>query len=244
VRAAAPGDPVVAALLEVVPDGYLVGGGVPQLLAHAALLAVGADEGPSVGGVPRLDGVRAGLREGPAAGTTTVSVAAGDRAGLLADCAGVLAAHGLDVLEARAFSVERAGLALDWFIVRPRSGGQPDRRRLVADLTRAADLDLAALVAARERHRDERPRPLAAPVRVDVAIDPRPGRTLVEVTAPDGPGLLSRLTRTLAAAGVDVAAARVETLGAAAHDAFLLRTDLDPSARADLAATLRAVAAG
>jgi len=241
-RGAAPDDPAVAALLDVVPDDYLVAGGVPQLLAHAALLAA----------VPR-----AAVRPGPAPGTTTVSVAAPDRVGLVADFAGVLAASGLDVLEARAFTVgdprageERpavaTGLALGWYVVRPRGEVGADLAGVVADLGRAASggLDVAAAVGARERRRDERPPPLAAPVPVEVTVEPRAGRTVLEVRAPDSPGLLYRLARALAADGADVAAARVETLGPQARDAFLVRGELDPPRRTALAAALRAAAGG
>ncbi|MBW3593178.1 MAG: ACT domain-containing protein, partial [Actinobacteria bacterium] len=49
-------------------------------------------------------------------GTTIVSILAQDRSGLLADCAGVLAALDLSVLEARAFTTSD-GMALDWFTV-------------------------------------------------------------------------------------------------------------------------------
>jgi [protein-PII] uridylyltransferase len=117
---------------------------------------------------------------------------------------------------------------------------------VVADLGRAAAgaLDVAAAVAARERRRDERPPLLAAPVPVEVTVEPRAGRTVLEVRAPDSPGLLYRLARALAADGADVAAARVETLGPQARDAFLVREDLDPPRRTALAAALRAAAGG
>ena len=60
--------------------------------------------------------------------------------------------------------------------------------------------------------------------------------TVLEVRAHDAPGLLFRVARILAAEGLDVRAARVETLGAEAVDAFYL-TDADghplPAERAE-----------
>ncbi len=172
--------------------------------------------------------------------------------GLVADCAGVLAASGLDVLEARAFTVDDrrpaaapGGLALGWYVVRRGAGGA-DLARVVADLGRAARRRAGRRGGRRRPRAPPRRRPplLAAPVPVEVTVEPRPGRTVLEVRAPDSPGLLYRLARALAADGADVAAARVETLGPQARDAFLVREDLDPPRRTALAAALRAAAGG
>lgn len=246
VRAARPGDGVVARVLDAADGRYLAAAGRDQVLAHADLLGSGrVGSGPDGPG-PTAGELRTAVREGPAEGTATISVVAGDRLGLVADCAGVLAAQGLEVLDARAFTSD--GVAFDWFVVRPRDVRREDRApwtRVSADLMAAAagTLDVAAAVAARARRRDERPPPLAAPVPVDVRIESGHPVSRVEVHGPDSPGVLSRLARVLADAGVDVLGARVVTLGAEVRDVFFVRADpssFPPTLAHDLAAAAMA----
>lgn len=225
-RASAGDDTAVARLVESVDERYLAAAGTAQVLAHAALLA----DAPAPGVL------RADVRDGPAEGTVVISVVAADRLGLVADCAGVLAAHGLEVLDARAFTTE-GGVALDWFVVRAREGaegrGGPERRaswsRVRADLVAAGrgDLDVEAAVAARERQRDERPRALAAPVPVDVRLEAGQPLSRIEVHGPDGPGVLYRVARALSDTGVDIAGARVATLGPQVRDVFFVHGDAE-----------------
>jgi [protein-PII] uridylyltransferase len=196
------------ALLSELPRRYLLVASAEQVAEHANLLLP----------LPKPGTLRARHRAGPALGTTIVTVVAGDRRGLIADCAGVLASHGLGVLDARAFT-RSDGVALDWFIV--RDALYVDWDRVIGDLHQAAagDLDVAAAVQKRERRRDERPPPLAAPIPVEIRIDT--GR--VEVRGPDGPGVLYRMARVLAEAGLDLLGARVDTLGPQVHDVFFIR---------------------
>jgi [protein-PII] uridylyltransferase len=143
-----------------------------------------------------------------------VTVAAADRRGLLADVAGALALHRLDVIGADVTTVGDVGhIRLS---VSQRYGSPPDRTRLDLDLRRAAigDLPMDRLV------RGGRTK-AAAPVvswHRDVATD----AVVLEVRAADAPGLLYRITSALATAGADVRAARVATLGAEVVDAFYL----------------------
>lgn len=211
------------ALLEVVGPRYLVAAGSEQAAAHVALDA------------PHVNGLRAGVRPSGVDGPSVVSVVAPDRPGLLARCAGVLAGHGLEVLDARLFTT-RNGVALDWFVVRPRRAREaPAWVQVMADLE-AADrgrLDIERLVERRERRRDERRPALVAPVPVDVRIDDAGLR--VEVHAPDGPAVLYRLARALTEAGADVLGARVATLGPKVRDVFFLASELTPAERTALA---------
>src|SRR5262249_21250196 len=65
-----------------------------------------------------------------------------------------------------------------------------------------------------------RPAPAPAPPTVTLVDDASDTATVVEVRAHDAPGLLWRLGRALGECGLDVRAARVETLGAEAVDVF------------------------
>jgi [protein-PII] uridylyltransferase len=62
----------------------------------------------------------------------------------------------------------------------------------------------------------------AASVTVRVDPDASDRATVVEVLAPDGVGLLHRLTRAIAELGLDVRTARVQTLADRAVDVFYL----------------------
>src|SRR5262249_57594499 len=65
-----------------------------------------------------------------------------------------------------------------------------------------------------------RPGPGVAPPKVTLVDDASATATVVEVRAHDAPGLLWRIGRALGDCGLDVRAARVETLGAEAVDVF------------------------
>ncbi len=56
--------------------------------------------------------------------------------------------------------------------------------------------------------------------------------TVVEVRAPDAPGLLHRITAAIAALGLDIVSARVATLGNAVVDTFLRSGWREPSCHA------------
>ena len=67
----------------------------------------------------------------------------------------------------------------------------------------------------------ESPQPVpVAPPKVTLLDDASRTATVVEVRAHDAPGLLWRIGRALGDCGLDVKAARVETLGAEAVDVF------------------------
>ncbi|MBV9291605.1 MAG: [protein-PII] uridylyltransferase [Frankiales bacterium] len=148
-----------------------------------------------------------------------VTIVAPDRPGLLWRWAGVLALHRLTVRSATAFS--EGSMAVTVFGVSPRFGSPPSPDAVRADVRRAYDdaLPIAARLAERERayatdvHR-------AAPPRVLWVDDASAVSSVVEVRAHDSVGLLYRLTKVLADAGLDVRAARMSTLGAEVVDAF------------------------
>ncbi len=182
---------------------------------------------------PVADGQRAAVDEVHASGRPAVVldppqvvVAAPDRRGLLAQVAGTLALHGLDVRSADASS--EGGVAVDTFTVEVARGTWPDTARLREDLEavlsdRLALVDrLAAKAAAYAGGR----RPTSArPVVRSVAVDNEASRssTVVEVRAPDEVGLLHRVTRALFDCDLDVVSARVSTAGAEVVDAFYVR---------------------
>ncbi|MFI9588754.1 [protein-PII] uridylyltransferase [Nonomuraea sp. NPDC052265] len=148
-----------------------------------------------------------------------VTVVAPDRAGLLWSAAGVLAAHRMVVRSASAASA--GGTAVIEFAVVPEYGSPPDPATLEADLrlVLAGRLDIEQRLARRSRS-VRPPRVPVAPPRVTLVDDASATATVVEVRAHDRPGLLWRIGRAFGECGLDVRAARVETLGAEAVDVF------------------------
>ena len=179
-----------------------------------------------------------------------VTVAARDRRGLFADLAGAMAAHGANIVGARVYTSASGG-ALDIFNVQDRSGapyGEADHRgfeRLVAALE-AAGRD--GLSATGPGHRTPaRAAAFAVAPRVAIDNDASDMATVVEVSGRDRPGLLQAVAQVLAAAGLSVQSAHIESFGERAVDAFYVVTPdglklTEPAAltalRRDLAAVL------
>ncbi len=150
-----------------------------------------------------------------------VTIVAPDRPGLLWQAAGVLASHRLAVRSANATS--HGNMAVAAFTVAPEYGDPPDADLVTSDLRRALEgrLDVAERLERRMRAYRESPGPAAvAPPKVTLLDDASRTATVVEVRAHDAPGLLWRIGRALGDCGLDVKAARVETLGAEAVDVF------------------------
>jgi [protein-PII] uridylyltransferase len=148
-----------------------------------------------------------------------VTVVAPDRPGLLWQAAGVLASHRLAVRSANANSC--GDMAVIAFTVAHQYGEPPDAVLVASDLRRtlAGQLDVAQRLRQREQAA-ARPAVVMAPPTVTLVDDASHAATVVEVRAHDAPGLLWRIGRALGECGLDLRAARAETLGAEAVDVF------------------------
>ena len=164
---------------------------------------------------------------GPAATVrgSEVTVVAADRPGLLWRAAGVLASHRLAVRSADATSV--GDTAVTVFDVEPEFGEPPDATLVAGDMRRMLQgrLDISGRLERRVRAAARHGAPVPAP-KVTLVDDASETATVVEVRAHDAPGLLWRVGRALGECGLDVRAARVETLGAEVVDVFYV-TDGD-----------------
>ena len=195
------------------------------------------DGEPMPGPAPLRDDQLALAAEGAPAATvrgSEVTVVAPDRPGLLWRAAGVLASHRLAVRSANATSVDN--IAVSVFDVAPDYGDPPDATLVAADLRRMLQGRLDVEDRLDRRARAVRPRAASVPApRVSLVDDASDTATVVEVRAHDAPGLLWRVGRALGECGLDVRAARVETLGAEVVDVFYV-TDSDgkPLAAEDL----------
>jgi [protein-PII] uridylyltransferase len=169
----------------------------------------------------REDQLALAAEGGPAATVrgSEVTVVAPDRPGLLWRAAGVLASHRLAVRSANATSV--GATAVSVFDVEAEFGDPPDATLVAADLRRMLQGRLDVEDRLDRRARASRPRAAAVPApKVSLVDDASDTATVVEVRAHDAPGLLWRVGRALGECGLDVRAARVETLGAEAVDVF------------------------
>ncbi len=148
-----------------------------------------------------------------------VTVVAPDRPGLLWRAAGVLASHRLTVRGANATAV--GDTAVTVFSVVPEYGDPPDAALVTADLRRMLEGRLDVEDRLERRARAVRPHAATAPPpKVTLVDNASNSATVVEVRAHDEPGLLWRIGRALGECGLNVQAARVETLGAEAVDVF------------------------
>jgi [protein-PII] uridylyltransferase len=152
-----------------------------------------------------------------------VTVVAPDRPGLLWQAAGVLASHRLAVRSVNATS--HGAMAVTSFTVAHPYGEPPDAALVTSELRRvlSGELDVAdqlrrqGMLGPPSRGADL---PWLAPPKVTLIDDASQTATVVEVRAHDAPGLLWRIGRALGECGLDVRAARAETLGAEAVDVF------------------------
>jgi [protein-PII] uridylyltransferase len=154
----------------------------------------------------------------------TLTVMTEDRLGVFSRVAGVLALRGLDVVSASAYS--DGGRALAEFRVAGTADPVP-WDRVSRDLPLALDGRLALAARLAERARTYGWRGRAAPARltarVSFDVDASADATVIDVHAPDGIGVLYRITSALADLDLDIRSARVQTLGPTVVDAFYVR---------------------
>ncbi|HEY7925192.1 MAG TPA: HD domain-containing protein, partial [Vicinamibacteria bacterium] len=160
-----------------------------------------------------------------------LTVTADDRLGLFSLVAGTLAVQGIDILSADLFTRDD-GIVLDTLLVAEVPGHRPlraeRRARLEAALLDAVAGRLSVPEAfERWRHsarRTRRPGGRAAkPARVRFEQETSALATVVEVRAPDQPGLAYTLAHALAELGLDIMSARIATAKALALDVFYVR---------------------
>lgn len=160
--------------------------------------------------------------------TYNVTMIAPDRRGLLSKAAGVLALNSLHVHSA---SVNIAdGVAIDSFVVSPHFGSPPAAELLRQQFILAMDGELDVIASLEKRDRDAQSQGTgrageskpAVPINTATA----PSRVLwrdgplVEIRTTDRLGLLATLTGVFERAGVDIAWAKITTLGSSVIDVF------------------------
>ena len=150
-----------------------------------------------------------------------LTVIINDRPGVFSKIAGVLALNGHDVIGADAFSED--GRALSVFSVAEKSYDLPKWEEISQQVQFALDgrLDLAVRLGERSRiytSASTSAKPFEPKVEVDNLTSDF--ATVLEVSCPDGVGVLYRITRAFAELDLNIVRARVQTLGSDVVDAF------------------------
>lgn len=205
----------LAAFLDLLPETYVLATAPEAVRQHLALRE-------AAGLAPRVAFRRPA--EGP---YEEFSLVAPDRPGLLWRVCGVLALHGVTIVEARVYT-DREGMALDTFRVADAFEAEisVDKRAAIArDVALALEGRLAIAYRLARKLRDyARTGPsFSRPPRVTLDNFASPEFTVIEVRARDHLGLLYKLARALSDLHLDIHLAKVATRGPEAVDVFYVR---------------------
>jgi len=207
-------DPDAADWAASMEDAYFIGFTAEEQRSHAAL----ARRASSIGGAAAQASVRADLN------AAELTVTAGDRRGLFADLATVLAGFGANVVGARAYTA-RSGRALDVFFLQDQTGNafaydNPKLLERLVETMEAAALGLAAKLEPPKAVDLGRAAAFTITPTVTVDNEASAEASVIEVSGRDRPGLLGALARTLAEAGLSIQSAHIDHYGERAVDAF------------------------
>ena len=149
-----------------------------------------------------------------------------DRPGIFSKVAGVLALHGLDVVQAAAHSTDEGRALAEFRVVDPcpdETAVGPGRRRPRRSRSTAASRSTPASPSGPHLRQPASTLGQSGHGQVPSTTTRRPTATVIDVQAPDGIGVLYRITRALAELDVDIRSARLQTLGHQVIDAFYVR---------------------
>jgi len=203
--------------LDMLPGRYLLTMSPSRVKAHIEL-------------VDRLDGAAGVVAAQKRKHATEITFCTQDKPFRLSQLCGVLAMNDLNILYAHAFT-RKDGKVIDVFYVEDLIGSayisdeklESVRRDLIAVLQGRVDIRTRVdeHIAKWRRRRDAS---IPVPLKVEFENDLSGDFTVIDVTAPDAPGLLFKITRALSREGLVIHRARISTEANRAIDAFDVRT--------------------
>jgi len=214
ILALAPNHNVLNGFLEGLPQRYLAAYSPETVLRHFEL----AND-------LKHDSVHLELKRGRHWFELTVITY--DAAGLFSKISGALAAWGMNIVKAHAFS-NRAGVVVDTFYFTDRFGtlelNAPEWERFQRSVrgVLSGEVDLQRLLNDRFRSAKPNPIKIAVQTRIESSNDYSTHCTILEITVQDRPGLLHGITALLAERQYNIEIALIDTEGQVAIDVLYL----------------------
>jgi len=212
-RQAGLDDAAVAAVWARLPESWFLRYRPEEIARHTQVLAR-----PDEAGEP----ARIAVEAQPDSGTTAILMYAPHRPHSFAATTAALDQLGLNIVDARITPVD-AGFSLDTYHVLEEDG------TLVADPERLAEIEYALWSTLRRgpdappavsRRTPRQLRVFRTPMQIAISTDEHNARSVLELVAGDRPGLLSDIGKVLWEEHIDLAAARIGTMGERAEDVF------------------------
>ena len=155
-------------------------------------------------------------------GTTELTICAYDVYGMLASVAGVIAAHNLNIVRARAFTTRR-GVMIDTFHVTDSDGNIMTYEDVWASIEsdlRGGRTASRCIPTARETHPAHMAGASGPPASVEFDNETSDEFTIIDISCRDRVGLLHRIAGTLYDLNVYIASAKIATEGTRVMDSF------------------------
>jgi [protein-PII] uridylyltransferase len=207
----------IAAYFEMMPRRYFTAHTPEQISRHArVVLALERDRTMSTA-IREVQG-----------GSSELILCTKDVSYLVANVAGVLTAHNINILGAHVYTT-RTGLALEVYRVDTPPGGEDERRLAWEEFERSleavlsGELEVARLLERKRRRVGVAASPSRKPARVSITNEESDLYTIVDVEANDRLGLLHDLTRTIARHGYEIYISKAGTVLDQVADSFYLK---------------------